>query len=244
MLLEDNKLEEFPQLYIQSNPITIQRLKDRRPATIEAILAARRVMGNEMEVLADAWTIEETPGPNVTDKESVLTLGYMTYDAYYIDESSSEWHDVGHGYNRSLNVGWEKNGLRGHVFTNEDNSTVVIGLKGTTPGMLAKSPFTYVFFATNTKKDIGTAIATLLVTTKPMITSLGVVAVVSKVQSWLDGSKFAIVPLGHIAATRHVWSSISKSQADTTLPHRNFTPMSRHCTPTLISGLLDIHWVV
>lgn len=134
MLSKQGEKEQIPELYLQSKPVKIQRLRDRRTATVEAMIKAKRVMGNDMQVLADAWTVDDIPGPNVTDKDTILALAYMTYDAYYLNETDKDWEDVGGGFNRSLDVGWEGNGLRGHVFTNEDNSTVVLGLKGTTPG--------------------------------------------------------------------------------------------------------------
>lgn len=112
----------------------MQRLKDRRPSTVDAMVKARRIGGNDVQVLDSAWITEKTPGPNVTDPATVLALAYMTYDAYYFNESSPEWEDAGKGYNRSLDVGWQSTGLRGHVFTNDDNSSVVLALKGTTPG--------------------------------------------------------------------------------------------------------------
>lgn len=176
MLLEDERTEVLPELYIQSEPITMQRLRERRPSTIDAMLLARRVSKNNIDILADAWTIENTPGPNITDKETVLALGYMTYDAYYIDEHDSEWHDVGDSYNRSLGIGWEKNGLRGHIWTNEDNSTVVIGLKGTTPGSFIYYMLAYVL----TIQVTGIATVTPRETTRRMTISLAAAAAANK----------------------------------------------------------------
>lgn len=115
----------------------MQRLRDRRPSTIDGMLKAKRIGGDNVQILDSAWITENTPGPNITDPATVLALAYMTYDAYYFNESSPDWEDIGGGYNRSLDVGWQSTGLRGHVFTNDDDSSVVLALKGTTPGMLA-----------------------------------------------------------------------------------------------------------
>ncbi|KAI9732685.1 MAG: putative lipase atg15 [Claussenomyces sp. TS43310] len=100
---------------------------------MEGMLTAARIPGYSMDVLPSAWTIDEVQGPNVTDKNTVITLATMTSDAYARFHNESRWSDVD-GFNRSQPFGWESDGLRGHVFTNEDNSTVVIAIKGTTRG--------------------------------------------------------------------------------------------------------------
>ncbi|WPB00962.1 Putative lipase atg15 [Cercospora beticola] len=59
----------------------------------------------------------------------------MAYDAYVPDPSSKEWKSIGPGnhsiFNHSSSFGWDSDGLRGHVFLDETNSTMVISLKGT-----------------------------------------------------------------------------------------------------------------
>lgn len=81
---------------------------------------------------ADAWTTEEIPQPNVTDKETVLNLARIAQDAYVEIYGAGDWMDIGNPYNVSGSFGWEGDGLRGHIFADEMNSTVIIGLKGTT----------------------------------------------------------------------------------------------------------------
>lgn len=79
-----------------------------------------------------AWTIDSVAGPNITDKETVLNLAHMANNAYAANESSTDWDDLSSGpFNRSLDFGFDGDGLRGHIFANEDNSTIVIGIKGT-----------------------------------------------------------------------------------------------------------------
>jgi lipase ATG15 len=84
---------------------------------------------------SSAWTIDDVPGPNVTDKESVLSYARIAANAYITKHSDPEWFDVGHGFNYTEDFGWENDGLRGHIFADSENQTVVIGLKGTSPAV-------------------------------------------------------------------------------------------------------------
>lgn len=70
--------------------------------------------------------------PNVTDKQTVVNLAKMTSDAYIFDPGQSDWLNTSLGFNFTARFGWTKEGLRGHIFTTEDNSTVVVSFKGTT----------------------------------------------------------------------------------------------------------------
>ncbi|KAL2181866.1 Alpha/Beta hydrolase protein [Thermothelomyces heterothallicus CBS 202.75] len=118
-------------LRARSNPLRIQRLVDRRPSVVDPIVAESRKQGFVSVLSPSAWTIDDVPGPNVTDKDTVLTLALMAADAYVEKPGEADWEDVGAPFNRSLDFGWEGDGLRGHVFADETNSTIVIGLKGT-----------------------------------------------------------------------------------------------------------------
>lgn len=82
-----------------------------------------------------AWTIDEVAGPSITDKETVLSLAKMTSDAYILEPQTGEWEDVNGGFNYTESFGWEGDGLRGHIFADKTNSTIVIGLKGTSPAV-------------------------------------------------------------------------------------------------------------
>lgn len=123
-----------PFFRARSRPLEIQRLVDRRLSVVEPLLATARESGQAQILHAEAWNIEEIPGPNVTDKETILTFAKMTLDAYTLKPFAGEWQDVKGGFNYSQSFGWEGDGLRGHIYADKDNSTVVIGLKGTSAG--------------------------------------------------------------------------------------------------------------
>jgi lipase ATG15 len=123
-------------MYLQasSKPTSIKRLKDREPSTIEKLLAGARQYGYTPDLSPTAWTTDNILSPNVSDKETVLTFARMAIDAYYINDTCQGWDPVGHNITSNDDFGWEGDGLRGHVFADTNNSTVVISFKGTSKG--------------------------------------------------------------------------------------------------------------
>lgn len=128
MLLTD---ESGPRLRVRAEPLSIQRLADRSQANIDRIMDAGRARGSPLELDASAWTVAKVPGPNVTDKETVLSFARMAANAYVTDDDGTEWEDVGRGFNYTEHFGWLNDGLRGHIFADAKNQTVVIAMKGT-----------------------------------------------------------------------------------------------------------------
>jgi len=118
-------------LRAQAITTNIQRLAKRKPADIDHLLQHAHIHGEAPTLPASAWTIDEAPGPNVTDKQSVLTFAKMASNAYVQDHTSPDWKDVKGGFNYTDDFGWQQDGLRGHIFADQTNATVVIGLKGT-----------------------------------------------------------------------------------------------------------------
>ncbi|KAH6850383.1 Alpha/Beta hydrolase protein [Chaetomium sp. MPI-CAGE-AT-0009] len=127
--------ERIGPLRARSNALRIQRLVDRRPSVVDPMVAQSRQQGFVSVLSPSAWTVDDVPGPDVTDKDTVLTMALMAADAYVEGPGKADWEDVGGPFNRSLDFGWEGDGLRGHVFADETNSTIVIGLKGTSPAV-------------------------------------------------------------------------------------------------------------
>ena len=119
----------------RSRPITIQRLSDRRVAAIESLIDVARLTGVTSTPPPSAWALDEIVGPNVADKETVLSMARMAGNAYTMEPGTGEWQDVNGGFNQSQGFGWEGDGLRGHIFADKDNSTIVIALKGTSPAV-------------------------------------------------------------------------------------------------------------
>ena len=131
-----------PKIVARSESLRIERLVDRTQKNIDYLLDAGRARGEPLALDVSAWTIDDVPGPNVTDKQSVLSLAHVAANAYIISHDDPEWYDVGPGFNYTNDFGWEDDGLRGHIFADEQNQTVIVGLKGTcgcwNPSFVAK----------------------------------------------------------------------------------------------------------
>ena len=131
---EDGGLEEDTRpLVVRTSPMKIQRLKDRRPSVVNPMVAAAREEGGVWALSPSAWTMDHLAGPDVTDKETILTFAQMAANAYVDHPDTGDWKNVDGGFNRTDDVGfgWEGDGLRGYLYVDEKNSTIVIGVKGT-----------------------------------------------------------------------------------------------------------------
>ena len=199
---DEEDRQPAPTLHVRSRSQHIQRLVDRRLSAVESLLAAVRQRGHAESLDADAWTSEDISGPNVTDKETILSFAKMTLDAYYLEPFVGDWRDVKGGFNYSQSFGWEADGLRGHIFADKDNSTIVIGLKGTSAGtflpprLRRNSEVRLTYF-----QQYLTA-PRLPQTIRSMTTSSLVVAVLSK--GTFSGGRYATAAQKHILAIRRV----------------------------------------
>jgi lipase ATG15 len=132
---DDYGQHTIPPLKAKSHALTIERLVDRRPSVVDPMVAMSRQRGYVSVLSPDAWTMDDIPGPNITDKDTVLSMALMAANAYVQKPGQPDWEDIGKTFNRSADFGWEGDGLRGHVWADENNSTIVIGLKGTSPAV-------------------------------------------------------------------------------------------------------------
>lgn len=78
--------------------------------------------------------------PDVTDSDTMLAFGKISYNAYTKLGSDKDWYDLGDEWAVKSTFGWDSDGLRGHVFGNSDNSLFVISFKGTTAGLFNGEP--------------------------------------------------------------------------------------------------------
>ncbi|CAI4217828.1 unnamed protein product [Parascedosporium putredinis] len=138
MLLAEDGYDELsiPQrLKVKSSGTRIERLKDRRPSIVDPLVAESRRNGHVGIFGPSAWTVDDIPAPNVTDKETVLNLALIASNAYVEDEDGADWEIIRDPYKHGVSFGWELDGLRGHVWADERNDTIIIGLKGTSPAL-------------------------------------------------------------------------------------------------------------
>lgn len=115
----------------RSNSLDIQRLADRRIERILGMELHAREGGYHPVLPENDWTTDEVAGPNITDQTTVLNLARMAACAYNQGPDDPEWLDVSKPFNRSADFGWQSDGLRGHVFADKTNETLVISIKGT-----------------------------------------------------------------------------------------------------------------
>ncbi|KAF2270976.1 autophagy related lipase-like protein Atg15 [Lojkania enalia] len=78
------------------------------------------------------YLTKDVEGPDITHKDTVVNLAWMSEDAYKPDRSDPEWVDIGEEFNHSIPFGWDDSGIRGHVFSDANNSSVILSVKGTT----------------------------------------------------------------------------------------------------------------
>ncbi|TGZ83071.1 alpha/beta-hydrolase [Ascodesmis nigricans] len=123
-------LRSRPTFKASSKVKKATRLQDRSKDVMETHLLNHR-MGKFSTFGVDAWISEPVRQPNITDKATVVALSKVAADAYIEVQGTDDWLDVGTPYNVSKDFGWQDQGLRGHIFADETNSTVIIGLKGT-----------------------------------------------------------------------------------------------------------------
>lgn len=131
---EPDNASALPILLARSEDTLVERLLDGQPLTVEGLLRHAQSYCQPPILDANAWKFEHLPGPNITDKETVLNLAIMASDAYVPDMGDPAWFNLSGGFNRSQSFGWQTYGIRGHVFADQDNSTVVIAIKGTEEG--------------------------------------------------------------------------------------------------------------
>jgi len=113
---------------------TTQHVNISRQAIDFALTQSRQAEYSAQSPLIP-WIQKEILVPDVTDLTTVTTLAQIANNAYIEIPKTFDWIDVNGPWNLSSDFGWEKNGLRGHVFASEGNETIIISLKGTSPAV-------------------------------------------------------------------------------------------------------------
>ena len=156
-----------PSFHPDSQPLSIPIAPVRtvRPPSAAAFSEARAFSRRGQRTTL-SWEEGNITGPDVSKRETLLLLAKMTSNAYIepdtdgwynlTDEwdivrfplcgSPSDvcfWHaDTRSGRPQHSPVGWEPDddGFRGYIFATDDNSTVVLSIKGTTAEWVDKGP--------------------------------------------------------------------------------------------------------
>ncbi|KAI9737011.1 MAG: putative lipase atg15 [Cirrosporium novae-zelandiae] len=128
---DSHSVEPPPRFRGRSRGFQIERLVDRNPQTINSLLSMARSSGRAMDLSPSAWILDEVDGPNITDKETVLSLAKMSSNSYELVPGEEGWEDIDYPFNSSAGFGWESDSLRGYIFADETNSSIIIAIKGT-----------------------------------------------------------------------------------------------------------------
>lgn len=139
---EQDERSKASSFRARSKPTKIQRLSDRRPAVVNSLISTARLSGLAATLAPSSWKLDEVDGPDIENRDTVVSLALMAANAYVEEPGTGEWEDVNGGYNYSDSFGWEGDGLRGHIFGDEGNSTILIAIKGTTPAVFDGSETT------------------------------------------------------------------------------------------------------
>lgn len=72
--------------------------------------------------------------PVVSDKQTVLNLAHMAASSYLLPDTP-DWVPID-GYKTNASFGWNDDGLRGYIYTTEEEDSVIVSFKGTTASFL------------------------------------------------------------------------------------------------------------
>ncbi|KAI9457146.1 alpha/beta-hydrolase [Russula earlei] len=129
-------------LHTDAQPLSIPiaPIRTARPQSAEAFAEAR-ALSMRGQSAALGWEEDEIPGPDVSKRNTLLLLAKMTSNAY-VEPTSAEWYNLTDEWGIHAPVGWEPDddGFRGYVFATDDNSTVVISIKGTSARLVRDGP--------------------------------------------------------------------------------------------------------
>lgn len=125
-----------PSFAADSYAVSTSNIQTHRPQSAKAFHSARLRSIRHDQSEHVLWDTTDVLGPNVEERETLLTLAKMTSNAY-TSPTASDWY-TSDGWNKSTPFGWEPDadGIRGHVFVSDDNSTVALTIKGTSAGWI------------------------------------------------------------------------------------------------------------
>ncbi|TFY58574.1 hypothetical protein EVG20_g8095 [Dentipellis fragilis] len=112
--------------------VSTRSVRTHRPA-----FNASRRFWKDVDLMSLGWDGDEVQGPDIEQRETLLTLAKMTNNAYF-EPGETGWYDLSGNWSTHKPVGWEPDadGFRGYIFATPDNSTVVLSIKGTSAAVI------------------------------------------------------------------------------------------------------------
>ncbi|WVO13259.1 hypothetical protein L204_100872 [Cryptococcus depauperatus] len=116
-----------------SHHAQVQSLSSKR---LNSTLALSQWSAPDYNDPLGGWEDIEVTVPDMSDRQTVIALAKMTSNAYVLPNDDG-WYGLSK-FNSTIPFGWEPDadGLRGHIFADEKNETVIISVKGTSAGLL------------------------------------------------------------------------------------------------------------
>ncbi|CAR21303.1 triglyceride lipase ATG15 [Lachancea thermotolerans CBS 6340] len=126
---------------LASEPLRMKRMLHRDPQFVESYLDFSHENPHMAAKVNLEWIDKTVLVPNVSDKQTVISLALMSSDAYVRLPHTGDWRNLTEPWNHTHNSGhgWENDGLRGHLFVNSEQDIVVMAVKGTSARGLAGS---------------------------------------------------------------------------------------------------------
>ena len=119
---------------IRSRPTMVSRRRGSAAGLVSQSPNSNLQVASPNYATPASWDTIIVPGPDLTDKATVVNLGKMCSDAYMFGPNDPDWQNTTLGFNNSGSFGFEDGGLRGHIFGDERNETIIVAFKGTTVG--------------------------------------------------------------------------------------------------------------
>ncbi|CCH62896.1 hypothetical protein TBLA_0I02380 [Henningerozyma blattae CBS 6284] len=110
------------------------RMKNRDPDHIEDYLNFAFKNPELADLIDLDWSNDEDIlVPDVEDKHTILSLAILTSNSYVGTPYEGDWRNVTDEYNSTEpdGFGWDGDGLRGYIFTDDEKKLVVLSIKGT-----------------------------------------------------------------------------------------------------------------
>lgn len=93
-VVNQNEISVHPEiLHAQSQSTRIERLANRDQENIHSILKTPHKFGSSHSAYGPTWISGDIPGPDNTDKETVLSFAKMAANAY-LKEPPGYWENV------------------------------------------------------------------------------------------------------------------------------------------------------
>ena len=122
-------VDELIQSRDSDAPTKALRLQSMRWAQLpDHDSSSQQQVADQARILSDSTH----SGPDVGDRATIINLAKMTSDAYVLNPDQPDWLNTSLKFNYSSSFGWDADGLRGHVFADRWNKTIIVAFKGTT----------------------------------------------------------------------------------------------------------------